>query len=370
MPMRCPQCRHELALNKKKGFWTEAQRRGGSPSIGGRNYCIPCYNQGPKQEDYQEVKVLLSRIAQLSAAHRDSNYAWQHFMLEFLQHMDAHTRKKWSHKGLLPVRCETDYKTALPRGQEAFDPRNKVYAIVMRREVPNLAENMSWASAGEVLCGDCIEALMGAAAAAAHQRGPSLEELDDEEIWEGANHFFTEYAYVVWRIYRVKSWHDNTVGSMTQQDDLAVHRLLERADQCFSAHESFPAQRMIRLSVRGVMPLPECDRLSVSEGSSSADRRMMPLPVCDHPSVSGGSSSADHRTPADLHDCVEPEVSVQPVCQRCGLRSTMICSSCQVAGCGLCITFSSHSRRLLCRHCRQPSSADIADSHSSSSGIS
>ena len=175
-----------------------------------------------------------------------------------------------------------------------------------------------------------------------------MEELADEEIWEGANHFFTEYAYVVWRIYRVKSWHDDTVGSMTQQDDLAVHRLLERADQCFSAHESFPVQPMIRLSARRVMPLPECDRLSVS----------------------GGSSSADRRTPADLHDCVEPEVSVQPVCQRCGLRSTMICSSCQVAGCGLCIYFSSHARRLLCRQCRQPSSADIADSHSSSSGIS
>ena len=157
---------------------------------------------------------------------------------------------------------------------------------------------------------------------------------------------------------------------MTHHDDLAVHRLLQRVDKCFSAHDSFPAQRMIRLSVRRVMPLPECDRLSVSEGSSSADRRMMPLPVCDHPSVSGGSSSADHRTPADLHDCVEPEVSVQPVCQRCGLRSTMICSSCQVAGCGLCIYFSSHARRLLCRQCRQPSSADIADSHSSSSGIS
>ena len=157
---------------------------------------------------------------------------------------------------------------------------------------------------------------------------------------------------------------------MTHHDDLAVHRLLQRVDKCFSAHDSFPAQRMIRLSARRVMPLPECDRLSVSEGSSSADRRMMPLPVCDHPSVSGGSSSADHRTPADLHDCVEPEVSVQPVCQRCGFPSTMVCSSCQVAGCGLCISFSSHARRLLCRHCRQPSSADIADSHSSSSGIS
>ena len=348
MPMRCPQCRHELALSPKKGFWTEAQRRGRSPSIGGRNCCIPCYNQGPKQEDYQEVRVLLSRIAQLSAAHRDSNYAWQHFMLKFLQHMDAHTRKKWSHKGLLPVRCETDYKTALPRGQEAFDPRNKVYAIVMRREVPNLAENMSWASAGEVLCGDCIEALMGAAAAAAHQRGPSLEELDDEEIWEGANHFFTEYAYVVWRIYRVKSWHDDTVGSMTQQDDLAVHRLLERVDQCFSACEPFPVQPVIRLS----------------------KRRVMPLPVRDHPSVSGGSSSADRRTPADLRGCAEPEVSVRPLCRRCGFPSTSVCSSCQVAGCGLCIYFSSHARRLLCRQCSQPSSADIADSHSSGSGIS
>ena len=348
MPMRCPQCRHELALSPKKGFWTEAQRRGRSPSIGGRNCCIPCYNQGPKQEDYQEVRVLLSRIAQLSAAHRDSNYAWQHFMFEFLQHMDAHTRKKWSHKGLLPVRCETDYKTALPRGQEAFDPRNKVYAIVMRREVPNLAENMSWASAGEVLCGDCIEALMGAAAAAAHQRGPSLEELDDEEIWEGANHFFTEYAYVVWRIYRVKSWHDDTVGSMTQHDDLVVRRLLQRVHKCFSARDCFPAQRMIRLSAR----------------------RMMPLPECDHPSVSVGSFSADRRTPVDLRDCAEPEVSARPLCRRCGFPSTSVCSSCQVAGCGLCIYFSSHARRLLCRQCRQPSSADIADSHSSSSGIS
>ena len=262
-------------------------------------------------------------------------------MVNFLQHMDAQTRKKWSYKGLLPVRCETDYITALPRGQDAFDPRNAVYAIVIRREVPNLAENMSWASgAGEVLCGDCIEALMGAAAAAAHQRGPPLEELADEEIWEGANRFFTEYAYAVWRIYRVKTWHDNTVGSMTQQDDPAVHRLLERADQCFSAHESFPVQPMIRLS----------------------KRRVMPLPVRDHPSVSGGSSSADRRTPADLRGCAEPEVSVRPLCRRCGFPSTSVCSSCQSVGCGLCINFCYKSWALLCRPC----SSDVSSSSSSS----
>ena len=197
MPMRCPQCGHELALQKKR-FWTEAQRRGRSPSIGGRNCCIPCYNQGPKQEDYQEVKLLLSRIAQLSAAHRDSNYAWQHFMFEFLQHMDAHTRKKWSYKGLLPVRVATDYITRHPRGQDAFDPRNVSYAIVIRREVPSLPEEMSWiGGASKELCGDCIEALMAAAQVKPHQRGPELEGLADEEAWQGANSFFTEYSYVV-----------------------------------------------------------------------------------------------------------------------------------------------------------------------------
>ena len=44
MPMLCPQCRQDLSFHK---YWTEAQRRQNSPSVGGRNCCIKCYNQGP-----------------------------------------------------------------------------------------------------------------------------------------------------------------------------------------------------------------------------------------------------------------------------------------------------------------------------------
>ena len=84
-------------------------------------------------------------------------------MADFLQRMDRRTRKRWSHRGLLPVRVPTDYMTNLPRGRDAFDPRNESYAIVIKREVPMLPELMSWKDVSKVLCGDCIEALMAAA---------------------------------------------------------------------------------------------------------------------------------------------------------------------------------------------------------------
>ena len=195
MPMECPQCRQELSLRK---YWTVAQRKHLSPSVGGRNYCIQCYNQGPNREDYQEVSDWLSKIAQWSATHQDNNYPWQRFMVNFLRRMDAHTRKDWSYKGLLPVRVATDYITGQARGKDSFDPRNVSYAIVIRREVPSLPEEMSWTGgASEELCGDCIEALMAAAQVKPHQRGPELEGLADEEAWQGANSFFTEYSYAV-----------------------------------------------------------------------------------------------------------------------------------------------------------------------------
>ena len=143
-------------------------------------------------------------------------------MVNFLRRMDARTRKDWSHKGLLPVRVATDYITRHPRGHVAFDPRNVCYAIVIRREVPSLSEEMSWsAGVSDELCGDCIEALMAAAQVEPHKRGPKFEGLADEEVWHGANSFFTEYSYAVWRIYRVKTWHDETVKKcMTQLNDL------------------------------------------------------------------------------------------------------------------------------------------------------
>ena len=336
MPMECPQCGLQQSFRK---YWTEAQRKHGSPSVGGRNYCIECYNQGPRPEDWREVSNWLSQITQLSTTHQHNKYEWKHFMVEFLRRMDARTRKDWSYKGLLPIRCPTDYITKDPRCTE-FDPRNCCYAVVIMREVPSLPEEMGWTEgASKVLCGDCIESLMGAASAEPHQRGPELEGLANEATWQRANSFFTNYSYAVWRIYRVRTWHDDTVGSMTQHDDLAVHRLVQRVDKCFSACDCFPAQRMIRLSAR----------------------RMMPLPECDHPSVSVGSFSADRRTPADLRDCAEPEVSVRPLCRRCGFPSTSVCSSCQVVGCGLCIIFSYKSRALLCRPC----SSEVSGSSSS-----
>ena len=123
--------------------------------------------------DYEEVSDLLSKIVQWSATHRHDNYPWQSCMVSFLRCMDPRTRKDWSYKGVLPIRVPTDYITKAPGGRDAFDPSNEAHAIVIRREVPNLAEKMSWRlGAGKVLCGDCIEALMGAAAAAADQRGP------------------------------------------------------------------------------------------------------------------------------------------------------------------------------------------------------
>ena len=177
---------------------------------------------------------------------------------------------------------------------------------------------MSWNSgASDILCGDCIEALMGAAAVAAPQRGPQLEGLADKETWEGANSFFTEYSYAVWRIHRVMTWHEDTVNKFGED----VRELLEQVDVCFSAHDCVSTQRTI------------------------------PLTDHVHPPVSVASSSAD-RTLADLRDCVEPAVSVRPLCQRCGFPSTMVCSRCQLAGCGLCIIFSYNSRELLCSYSR------------------
>ena len=126
-----------------------------------------------------------------------------------------------------------------PRCSE-FDPCNYCYAIVIMREVPSLPEEMKWTGgAGKVLCGDCIESLMGAASAEPHQRGPELEGLANEATWQRANSFFTNYSYAVWRIYRVRTWHADTVGSMTQHDDLAVHQLVQRVDKCFSACDCF-----------------------------------------------------------------------------------------------------------------------------------
>ena len=103
-------------------------------------------------------------------------------MVNFLRRMDAHTRKDWSYKGLLPVRCPTDYITKDRRQCTAFDPRNCCYAIVIKREVPRLPEETSWTGgAGEKLCGDCIELLMAAASEQPDKRGPELEGLADEE---------------------------------------------------------------------------------------------------------------------------------------------------------------------------------------------
>ena len=165
-------------------------------------------------------------------------------MVNFLRRMDARTRKDWSYKGLLPVRVATDYITRHPRGRLAFDPRNVCYAIVIRREVPSLPEEMSWTGgASEELCGDCIEALMAAAQVKPHEKGPELKGLADEEAWQGANSFFTEYSYAVWRMHRVQTWHEDTVKFCGEE----VRELLERVDACFAARDCFSTQRTIPL---------------------------------------------------------------------------------------------------------------------------
>ena len=334
MPMQCPQCGQERSF--KKNNWTAAQRRHYSPSVGGRNYCVRCYEQGPTEEDYKEISDWLSKITQWSAIHHDNKYPWQSFMASFLRRMDAHTRKEWSNKGLLPLRVATDYVTNHPRGHVAFDPRNVCYAIVIRREAPSLAKEMSWTGGvSDELCGDCIESLMAAAQVEPHERGPELEGLADEEVWHEANSFFTEYSYAVWRIYRVKTWHEDTVNMCGEQ----VQELLERVDACFSARDCFRTE--------GTLALPGLAH--------------PPVPV---------AASAGECTPADLCDCVEPEVSVESLCPRCGFPSTMVCSCCQFAGCGLCIIFSYNSRVLLCIHCRMFYDGSSPAALSSSNGNS
>ena len=56
----------------------------------------------------------------------------------------------------------------------------------------------------------------------------------------------------------------------------------------------------------------------------------------------------------DLPDCVEPALCepLLPLCERCRLPSTMICSRCQHAGGGLCIIFCYDVWELLCDPCR------------------
>ena len=71
MPMECPQCGLQQSFRK---YWTEAQTKHGSPSVGGRNYCIECYNQGPRPEDWREVSNWLSQIMQWSTTHQHNKY--------------------------------------------------------------------------------------------------------------------------------------------------------------------------------------------------------------------------------------------------------------------------------------------------------
>ena len=309
MPMSCPCCKQDLGFQK---YWTAAQKKHQSPYVGGRHCCRTCYELGPTTEDYGEVSGWLSKIEQWSAAHRRHHYPWQNFMVNFLRSMDSVTRKAWSHKGLLRVRVPTDYISDGPRGTVAFDPRNESYAIVIKREVPRLSALMNWGGgASKVLCGDCIEALMAAAEQQPQLRGPQLQGLAEEVDWQKANRFFTDYAYAVWRIVRVARWHNDTVTDCTTE----VHKLLERVDDCFYARDCFPTQPTIPLAAGDV-----------------------------HPSVSVASSSGSTPAERDLFR----------LCHWCRFPSTMVCSSCQVAGCGLCIILSSSSKSLLCGDCRQP----------------
>ena len=213
--------------------------------------------------------------------------------------------------------------------------------MVITLEVPRLAEEMSWTGgAGKVSCGDCIESLMAAASEQPHQRGPELEGLADEEAWQGANSFFTEYSYAVWRIHRVQTWHKDTVKFCSEE----WRELLERVDACFSAHDCFSTQRTIPLPDRVHPPVS----VASSSGATPAERELFPKPEDLGPQAKAPPSSR-----LDQNEYAAAP-NLRSLCQRCGFPSTMFCSSCQVAGCGLCIVFSSNSRSLLCRDCRQP----------------
>ena len=106
MPMRCPLCRRL----QDRAEWTKAQWRQQSPAIGGRNHCKACHQDGPSQEDWCEVRTQLEYVRSLQDYHERTGFYWSAYLADFLRTISC-SRKAWSHKGVLKVRCETDYIT-------------------------------------------------------------------------------------------------------------------------------------------------------------------------------------------------------------------------------------------------------------------
>ena len=183
-------------------MWTAAQWSQQQADVGGRNECRDCWKGGPTPTDWMEVDCMVLLVDDLSF--KNVTLVYQDFMTSFLCSMTSEERKRWSHRGFLPVRVPTDYRTHPNR--KAFDPRNVVYESVIEREVPNIQSRMEWSDPpNRVTCGDCIESLLAKA-----ERCPKLS-YAGISLRDGA-HFFRELAYATWRIHRVLEWHRKTAG--------------------------------------------------------------------------------------------------------------------------------------------------------------
>ena len=134
--------------------------------------------------------------------------AYQDFMIAFLLSMTSNERKHWSHEGVLPIRVPTDLRTH--RRRHAFDPRNKVYNNVVKREIPNLQSMMHWSNPpNEVTCGDCIESLLAKDARRLELSYAGIS------LRDGAD-FFRELSYATWRIHRVLRWSQDTSNNISE----------------------------------------------------------------------------------------------------------------------------------------------------------
>ena len=124
--MNCHKCRRHLGAC----CWTDAQWQLKQSNVGGRDECRECWKRGPTSEDWREVDDMAAKLKALSYKNCDLGY--ENCLASLVGEMDsAGRRKSWSYRGVLPVRCRTDYITKPSR--RTFDPGNYVYAYVIRR---------------------------------------------------------------------------------------------------------------------------------------------------------------------------------------------------------------------------------------------
>ena len=196
--MFCQQCsRFQTHL-----LWTDSQWEQKRSDVGGRNECRLCWSNGPRDADFQEVRDRARELHELS--HQNLTLKFQDFMVAFLQSMPSVTRKHWSHLGVLPVRCPTDFRTK--RWRNTFDPGNWIYFIVIIAEVPHIQRLMGWTNRPSLkLCGDCIESML----AVDDATGNGSHTFAGISLHDGAN-FFREMSYKTWRVLRVINWHNLT----------------------------------------------------------------------------------------------------------------------------------------------------------------